>query len=294
MPPALHRARRRLHPPRRLAVSRLGPQRRVCDVHRARRRRARRSLRTARIDAEGGRAVVGKSSGGFGAMHLALEHPGTFGAFASHSGDSYFRYAHPPAFATVHRIARSARLRYSRVRRGVRTEAQAQHGRIYDDGDARLRGGVFAAERDRLRSRSALRPSYRRAARRRLRALARVRSGRADRDASCAADAGYACAISTAGGATSITSTSARASSRSASATSAFRCATRNSTTTTATSDTGTKYRCRRSPPSWTRNDERVLSRTDSRADAFSATASAQVSAADAVARSASLYAIRR
>ena len=52
---------------------------------------------------EGGRAVVGKSSGGFGAMHLVLEYPGVFCAFASHSGDSYFRYAHPPAFATVHR-----------------------------------------------------------------------------------------------------------------------------------------------------------------------------------------------
>ncbi|HEX3671023.1 MAG TPA: alpha/beta hydrolase-fold protein [Candidatus Cybelea sp.] len=56
------------------------------------------------FDSEGGRAVVGKSSGGFGAMHLVLEHPGTFAAFASHSGDSYFRYAHPPAFATVHRL----------------------------------------------------------------------------------------------------------------------------------------------------------------------------------------------
>jgi enterochelin esterase family protein len=56
------------------------------------------------IPNEGGRAVLGKSSGGFGAMHLVLEHPGIFGAFASHSGDSYFRYAHLPAFATVHRI----------------------------------------------------------------------------------------------------------------------------------------------------------------------------------------------
>lgn len=55
------------------------------------------------IGAESGRAVLGKSSGGFGAMHLVLEHPGTFAAFASHSGDSYFRYAHIPAFATVHR-----------------------------------------------------------------------------------------------------------------------------------------------------------------------------------------------
>jgi hypothetical protein len=55
------------------------------------------------IPSEGGRAVLGKSSGGFGAMHLVLEHPGIFGAFASHSGDSYFPYAHPPAFATVQR-----------------------------------------------------------------------------------------------------------------------------------------------------------------------------------------------
>ncbi|HEY2475481.1 MAG TPA: alpha/beta hydrolase-fold protein, partial [Candidatus Cybelea sp.] len=55
------------------------------------------------IAAEGGRAVLGKSSGGFGAMHLVLQHPGVFAAFASHSGDSYFRYAHIPAFATVHR-----------------------------------------------------------------------------------------------------------------------------------------------------------------------------------------------
>jgi S-formylglutathione hydrolase FrmB len=55
------------------------------------------------IASEGGRAVLGKSSGGFGSMHLVLERPGVFGAFASHSGDSYFPYAHPPAFATVQR-----------------------------------------------------------------------------------------------------------------------------------------------------------------------------------------------
>jgi S-formylglutathione hydrolase FrmB len=55
------------------------------------------------IAAEGGRAVLGKSSGGFGAMHLAMEHPGVFAAFASHSGDAYFRYAHFPAFPTAQR-----------------------------------------------------------------------------------------------------------------------------------------------------------------------------------------------
>lgn len=55
------------------------------------------------IPEEGGRAVFGKSSGGFGSMHLCMEYPGVFGAFASHSGDSYFRYAHPPSFPTVQR-----------------------------------------------------------------------------------------------------------------------------------------------------------------------------------------------
>jgi enterochelin esterase family protein len=55
------------------------------------------------IAAETGRAVLGKSSGGFGAMHLVMEHPGAFCAFASHSGDAYFRYAHFPAFPSVQR-----------------------------------------------------------------------------------------------------------------------------------------------------------------------------------------------
>ncbi len=36
------------------------------------------------------RAVFGKSSGGFGALHLAMSHPGTFGAVASHAGDAGF------------------------------------------------------------------------------------------------------------------------------------------------------------------------------------------------------------
>jgi enterochelin esterase family protein len=55
------------------------------------------------IASEGGRAVFGKSSGGFGALHLCLAHPGIFAAFASHSGDTYFRYAQMPSFATCQR-----------------------------------------------------------------------------------------------------------------------------------------------------------------------------------------------
>ncbi|MGH7755898.1 MAG: alpha/beta hydrolase [Vulcanimicrobiaceae bacterium] len=60
-----------------------------------------RSYRT--IAREGGRAIFGKSSGGFGAVHLVMEHPGIFSAFASHSGDANFRGAFIVAFAAAQR-----------------------------------------------------------------------------------------------------------------------------------------------------------------------------------------------
>ncbi|MCH7576009.1 MAG: esterase [Candidatus Marinimicrobia bacterium] len=40
------------------------------------------------------RGVLGKSSGGYGALTLAMTVPGTFAAAASHSGDLYFEYAY--------------------------------------------------------------------------------------------------------------------------------------------------------------------------------------------------------
>lgn len=52
---------------------------------------------------EGGRAVFGKSTGGFGSVHLPLEHPGVFCAFACHSGDAYFSAAFVPSFVTAQR-----------------------------------------------------------------------------------------------------------------------------------------------------------------------------------------------
>src|SRR5688572_8024861 len=45
-----------------------------------------------------GRAVLGKSSGGFGALHLVMEHPGFFGAAACHSGDMGFELSFAPGF----------------------------------------------------------------------------------------------------------------------------------------------------------------------------------------------------
>ena len=45
-----------------------------------------------------GHAIAGKSSGGFGALHLALLRPGTFGAVACHSGDLGFDLCYPRDF----------------------------------------------------------------------------------------------------------------------------------------------------------------------------------------------------
>lgn len=55
------------------------------------------------IAREGGRAVLGRSSGGFGAVHLAMTQPGVFCAFASQSGDAYFELSLTGAFAIAQR-----------------------------------------------------------------------------------------------------------------------------------------------------------------------------------------------
>jgi enterochelin esterase family protein len=45
------------------------------------------------------RGVLGKSSGGYGAMWLGMRHPDIFGAVACHSGDMYFEYCYRPDVA---------------------------------------------------------------------------------------------------------------------------------------------------------------------------------------------------
>lgn len=47
------------------------------------------------------RTVLGKSSGGFGAIVLGLRHPDVFGSLADHSGDSAFEYCYLPDFPAV-------------------------------------------------------------------------------------------------------------------------------------------------------------------------------------------------
>lgn len=47
------------------------------------------------------RAVVGKSSGGYGSVILAMRHPDLFGLMGSHSGDMYFEYCYKPDIITA-------------------------------------------------------------------------------------------------------------------------------------------------------------------------------------------------
>jgi enterochelin esterase family protein len=58
-----------------------------------------------------GRALMGKSSGGYGAMVLGMRHPDLFGALACHSGDMAFEYCYLPDFpATMIELERKGGL----------------------------------------------------------------------------------------------------------------------------------------------------------------------------------------
>ena len=50
------------------------------------------------------RAIAGKSSGGFGALRLAMKHPDKFAAVACHSGDMGFELCYKPNFPAAARI----------------------------------------------------------------------------------------------------------------------------------------------------------------------------------------------
>jgi len=54
------------------------------------------------------RGVLGKSSGGYGALRLAMRRPDLFAAAASHSGDCYFEYCHIHDFPTAVNAIRDA------------------------------------------------------------------------------------------------------------------------------------------------------------------------------------------
>ncbi|NPA05982.1 MAG: esterase family protein [Chloroflexi bacterium] len=50
------------------------------------------------------RAIMGHSSGGYGAITLAMKHPDRFGLVADHAGDKYFELAYQPDFPKLLRF----------------------------------------------------------------------------------------------------------------------------------------------------------------------------------------------
>ncbi|UYN91008.1 MAG: hypothetical protein KIT70_06515 [Anaerolineales bacterium] len=62
------------------------------------------------LAAPGGRALVGHSSGGYGALRLAMRHPATFGLAAAHSADLNFELAYRPDFGELLRYYEKAGL----------------------------------------------------------------------------------------------------------------------------------------------------------------------------------------
>lgn len=72
------------------------------------------------------RAVAGKSSGGYGALHLGMRHPELFGAIACHSGDMLFEYCYQPDFPKACSVLQAA----GGVKRFLETfEARSQKGK---------------------------------------------------------------------------------------------------------------------------------------------------------------------
>jgi enterochelin esterase family protein len=53
---------------------------------------------------KGSRAVMGKSSGGYGALIMGIRHADVFGLICSTSGDCYFEHCYPMDFAKAYRV----------------------------------------------------------------------------------------------------------------------------------------------------------------------------------------------
>ncbi|WP_312871979.1 alpha/beta hydrolase-fold protein [Amycolatopsis acididurans] len=53
-----------------------------------------------------GRAITGKSSGGFGAMITPMLRPDLFGALATHAGDALYELCYIPEFGKIIRVLR--------------------------------------------------------------------------------------------------------------------------------------------------------------------------------------------
>lgn len=72
------------------------------------------------------RCIVGKSSGGYGAMWLGMRHPDVFGLLATHSGDSAFEYCYskdfPPFTVQIQKYGKGHKAVQNFIRTQVNTK----------------------------------------------------------------------------------------------------------------------------------------------------------------------------
>ena len=123
------------------------------------------------------RAIGGGSSGGFGALVLAMRHPEVFCGRREPRGRLYFELSILPDIPCA--VAHAAPSRRRRgVPRALRARRHEARRRLHDDHDAGLRGGVLAGRRAPARRRAALRPRDGRARPRRVAALEGLRPRR--------------------------------------------------------------------------------------------------------------------
>lgn len=76
------------------------------------------------IDHRDARAVMGKSSGGYGSLVMGLRHADIFGLVCSTAGDAYFEYCYPMDFAKAFRVIKGDPIGF--MRRFWSTEKQGR------------------------------------------------------------------------------------------------------------------------------------------------------------------------
>ncbi len=122
------------------------------------------------------RAIMGKSSGGFGAMITPMLRPDLFGALATHAGDSLYEYCYIPEFATAVRHLRRLRRRHLALVGGLRVPGVLHQGGGHVAAVVLGVAACFSANEDGSRG-PAVRPGDRSAPARRVAALAGLGPG---------------------------------------------------------------------------------------------------------------------
>ena len=89
------------------------------------------------------RAIMGKSSGGFGAMITPMLRPDLFGALATHAGDALYEYSYLPEFGSRRPAPARLRRRHLALVGGVHLPGGLHQGGGHVAAHGARRGGVL-------------------------------------------------------------------------------------------------------------------------------------------------------